>query len=234
MKWLLAGIAAVVLLTIAAIAALPRLIDVPRVQTLIATNAAHALGRPVRFASLSVSVFPLPGVTLHGLEVAEDSQFGTTPFLTLDSGRLRLRLRPLLSGRVEFAELVLAKPVITVIRDGGGRLNVATLGTTAEPRTAARPGRPAGAGGGGGALALPGTVKITDGVLVYLAQTPGAPPTRYRVEHLDLVLDGTSAQIGFKGAARIMPGDLSVKFSDGVVSMSPAPAHGLTDAPVRA
>jgi hypothetical protein len=63
---------------------------------------------------------------------------------------------------------------------------------------------------------------------------PGAPPTRYRVEHLDLTLDGTSAQIGFKGAARIMPGDLSVKFSDGVVSMTPAPAHGLTDAPVRA
>src|SRR5204863_327369 len=84
-----------------------------------------------------------------------DPQFGTTPFLTLDSGRLRLRLRALLSGRVEFAELVLAKPVITVIRDGGGRLNVATLGTTAEPRTAARAGRPAGAGGGGGALAVP-------------------------------------------------------------------------------
>ena len=183
MKWVFAVIAAVVILTAVAIVALPRLVDVPRVQALVATNASHALGRPVRFASLSVSVFPLPGVTLHQLEVAEDPQFGAKPFLTLDSGRLRLRLRPLLSGRVEFAELVLAKPVITVMRDTRGRLNVASLGATGESRTASRPGR-GGSGtatGGGAPLALPESVRISDGVLVYVAQAAGAPPASYRV-----------------------------------------------------
>ncbi|HYE90615.1 MAG TPA: AsmA family protein, partial [Terriglobales bacterium] len=158
MKWLLAIVAVVVLLTAAAIVAIPRLVDVPRVQALIANNATQALGRPVRFASMSVSLFPLPGVTLHKVEIADDPQFGTAPFLTLDSVRLRLRLRPLLTGRLEFAELVLSKPVITVIRDGRGRLNVASLGAAPESRTAARPSRaPAGGSGAAPPLALPGT-----------------------------------------------------------------------------
>lgn len=235
MKWLLAILAAVVLLTAAAIVALPRLVDVPRVQAHIAANASHALGRPVRFASLSVSVFPLPGVTLHKLEVAEDPQFGTTPFLTLDSGRLRLRLRPLLSGRLEFAELVLAKPVISVIRGPNGRLNVASLGASSEPRTAARSSRP-GAGGAAGSagapLALPGTARITDGVLVYVAHAAGGTPARYRLEGLDLALDATGPQVGFKGSAKVTPGDVAVKISDGLMTLTPG--QQLTEAPVRA
>ena len=232
MKWVLAVVAAVVILATVAIAAVPRLVDVPRVQALIATNASIALGRPVRFASLSVSVFPLPGVTLHRLEVAEDPQFGTKPFLTLDSGRLRLRLRPLFSGRVEFAELTLAKPVITVMRDARGRLNVATLGTGSEPRTASRPARGGGGGGGGAALALPGSVKISDGVLVYLAETAGSAPARYRAERLDLTLDAAGPQIAFKGSARVTPGDLTLKFSEGIVTITPG--QPLAAAPLRA
>ncbi|HEV8143824.1 MAG TPA: AsmA-like C-terminal region-containing protein [Methylomirabilota bacterium] len=233
MKWVLAVIATVVILTAVAIAALPRLVDVPRVQALIATNASQALGRPVRFASVSVSVFPLPGVTLHQLEVAEDPQFGGKPFLTLDRGRLRLRIRPLLSGRIEFAELSLAKPVITVMRDARGRLNVATLGATSEPRPASRSPR-SGSGGGGGtaALALPGSVKISDGVLMYVAEGAGAAPATYRVEHLDLVLDAAGPQIAFKGSARVMPGDLALKFTDGIVTVTPG--QTLTGAPLRA
>ena len=230
MKWVLAGIATVVLLTAVAIAVLPRLVDVPRVQALIASNASHALGRPVRFASISVSVFPLPGVTLHQLEVAEDPQFGAKPFLTLDRGRLRLRLRPLLGGRLEFAELALAKPVITVVRDARGRLNVATLGATGETRAASRPGRGGAATSGPAALALPGIVKVSDGVLVYEAH--GAAPAAYRVERLDLVLDAAGPQIAFKGSAHVMPGDLALKFSDGIVTITPG--QPLTAAPVRA
>ena len=244
LKWVIAVVAAVVVLTAAAMAAVPYLVDLPRVQSLVATNASHALGRPVRFASLSVSLFPLPGVTLHKLEVADDAQFGTTPFLTLDAGRLRLKLRPLLTGRVEFAELVLAKPVITVIRDPGGRLNVATLGPSAEPRAAApRPPRASGAPAVGAALALPTKVKIDDAVIVYIAQGPGGASSRFRAEHVDLTITGALPQVAFKGSARLTidghgpsktrpPGDVAVKIADGVATLGPG--HGLVDAPVRA
>jgi hypothetical protein len=229
LKWIIAVVAAVVLLTAAAIVAVPRVVDVPRVQALIANNASHALGRPVRFASLSVSVFPLPGVTLHKLQVAEDPHFGTTPFLTLDSGRLRLRLRPLLAGRVEFAEMTLAKPVITVIREPGGRLNVATLGVSSEPRPAPRAPR-SSPGAAGAALALPTSVKISDGVLVYVAQ--GAAPAQYRLEHLNLALDAAGSQVAFKGAARLIPGEVALKIDDGLLIVTPT--QPLAAAPVRA
>lgn len=72
LKWLGILVAVVVLLTIVAAVALPRLIDTPRVQAMIASSAAQAVGRPVKFASLSVGLFPLPSIELHKLEVAED------------------------------------------------------------------------------------------------------------------------------------------------------------------
>ena len=88
MKWAGILVGVVVLLAIVAAVALPRLIDTPRVQAMIASSAAQAVGRPVKFESLSVGLFPLPSIELHKLEVAEDPQFGTTPFLTLETGRI--------------------------------------------------------------------------------------------------------------------------------------------------
>src|SRR5262245_63921163 len=64
--------------------ALPRLVDTPRVQALIASGASQALGRPVRYRSLTVSVLPYPTLRLHGFEVAEDPAFGADPFVRLD------------------------------------------------------------------------------------------------------------------------------------------------------
>src|SRR5205823_12344605 len=71
-KWLVGVVAAVLVLIVAALILVPILVDTPRVQALIATNASQALGRPVKFRSMSISVLPLPAVALHGLEIAED------------------------------------------------------------------------------------------------------------------------------------------------------------------
>ena len=72
LKWLVGLGAVVVLLLVVAAIALPRLVDTPRVQAMIAGSASQAIGRPVKFESLSVALFPLPAVELHKLEVAED------------------------------------------------------------------------------------------------------------------------------------------------------------------
>ena len=127
MKWILIATGALVLLVAGALVALPWLVDVPRVQAYVAQAASQALGRPVRFASLSVSALPTPGVRLSGLQVGEDPRFGTQPFLMVDEGRFRLRLRPLLSGRVELTDLTLEGVRVEII-DDAGRLNVASLG----------------------------------------------------------------------------------------------------------
>src|SRR5438477_423598 len=141
-KWLVGVVAAVLVLIVAALILVPILVDTPRVQALIATNASQALGRPVKFRSMSISVLPLPAVALHGLEIAEDPQFGTTPFVQLDTGKVRLKLGPLLTGRVELGDIELKKPVITVVQAADGRMNISTLGTGArEPKPGERPPR---------------------------------------------------------------------------------------------
>jgi AsmA protein len=221
-------------LAIAALLAVPYLVDLPRVQALIVTNASQAVGRPVKFRSMSVAVLPLPAVELHGVEIAEDPQFGTEPFLRLDTGVIRLRLWPLLAGRVELGDISLKKPHITVITQRDGRMNIATLGGAGEARPTARAPRTSGGQSAAGASAavLGSRVSIDDGVLTYVARGAGDTLTRYHVEDLDLALAGAGSQMTFTGEGRVRPGDVSVKVSDGVIALSGA--RSLMDSAVRA
>jgi hypothetical protein len=218
-KWLL-GVVAVLVLGVAAMAALlPSLIDTPRIQAYLAATAAQTLGRPVRFSSVSLRVLPLPAVELHRLEVAEDPKFGTEPFLRLDVGRVRLRLLPLLGGRVELGDIVLRKPIVTLIRATDGRLNVATLGTTPEPRPGGRAGRPAPGGSTAAAPMALTRVRIDDGTVVYIPRGAGATAPHYRLTDVDATLTGGGLQIAVKADARLQPGDVRLGLSDGLVTL---------------
>src|SRR5262249_1345026 len=227
LKWLGLVAGVVVVLAIVAAIALPRLIDTPRVQAMIASSAAQAVGRPVKWESLSVGLFPLPSIELHKLEVAEDPHFGTTPFLTLETGRVYLKLRPLLTGRVEFGDITLQRPRIALIQNAEGRLNVASLAPPADSKAAPRPGRSAG----GAAVAMVSRVKIDKGLITYVAQGKGPAQTPYQVEDMDVTITGQGSQLAFKGALVVRPGDLSVKLADGVVAVNGSKT--LLDAPVR-
>jgi AsmA-like protein len=232
LKWLGIVVAVIVVLTIIAAIALPRLIDTPRVQAMIAASAAQAVGRPVKFESLSVGIFPLPSIELHKLEVAEDPQFGSTPFLTLETGRIYLKLRPLLTGKVEFGDITLRQPRIALIQNAEGRLNVASLAPPSEPKAAPRPNRSGGAATGGAAAVIVSRIKVEKGIITYVTRGKGPAQTPYRVEDLDVTVTGQGTQLGFKGGLVVRPGDLAVKLADGVVALNGAKA--LTDAAVRA
>jgi uncharacterized protein involved in outer membrane biogenesis len=229
-RWLSFIVAAIVLVAIAAVVALPRVVDTPRVQSLIASSATQALARPVKFRSLSVSVLPYPAVRLGGLEVAEDPGFDSGPFLRLDDARLRLKLWPLLRGRVEFATLVLRRPTIALIQGPDGRWNFASLGAAREPVATPRPSR----GGGGGTVpaALVSRILVEEGLATYETRAAGSGVSRQRLEDLDLTLSARSGGFSFSGSARVMPGALVVKISDGALGLSGARA--LTEASVRA
>ena len=231
LKWLVGVVAALVLVVVAALIAVPFLVDTPRVQALIASNASQALGRPVKFRSMSISVLPLPAVALHGLEIAEDPQFGTTPFVQLETGKVRLKLGPLLTGRVELGDIELKKPVITVVQAADGRMNISTLGTGArEPKPGERPPR-GGGGGTGAAGALASKISIDHGTVAYIAHAKGGITSQYRVEDLDLTLTGGGPQIAFKSDFKVKPGDLAVKVADGQVALNGG--KPLTDAQLR-
>jgi hypothetical protein len=222
----------IAVLAIVAAVALPRLVDTPRVQALIAVQASQVLGRPVTFSGMSISVLPLPAVELKDLQVAEDPKFGTAPFLKLETFELRLKLRPLLSGRIEFGDLTLRKPLVTVVQDAQGRWNFASLGgATSEAKAPA--GKPRGGGGGGGApTPLPAGVKLDGGVIALTMRGPGRPAQTYRIENLDVVVEGGVSVLEFKGSARLKPGDLEMKFADGRITLPVG--KPVTEAPISA
>ncbi len=228
---LLVVVAALVVLVVVALAAVPYLLDMPRVQALVASTATQALGRPVKFASVSVSVLPLPAVVLRDLEVTEDPTFGTGAFLRVREMKVRLKLWPLLSMRIELGDFILEKPTISLVQASDGRWNVATLGGHAPEGGASTRARGASGGGAaGGAAILGARVKIEDGVVIYEARGSGAP-ARYRVEDLDLTLTGGGSGLEVRGNARVEPGALEVKITDGFVGVSGA--RSLMEAPVR-
>jgi hypothetical protein len=230
-KWLLGVVALLVVLVVVAAAVVPYLVDTPRIQSYIATTATQTLGRPVKFASVSLRVLPLPAVELHGLEVAEDPSFGTAPFLRLDTGRVRLKLMSLLAGRVELGDIVLKKPMITLIQAADGRLNISTLGaTTPEARASSRPGRSSGSSAAAAPVAA-SRVLVDGGLVTYVARGKGDAPAQYRVSDLDLTLTGGGTQITFKGGAKLQPGDVGLKLSDGIIAL--AGARPLTEATLR-
>ena len=129
-KVLLGLVAALVVLVIVAAVAVPYLVDTPRIHAYLAATATQALGRPVKFGAVSLRVLPLPGVELRDLEVAEDPGFGTAPFLRLDTGRVGLKIWPLLSGRIELGDILLRKPVVPI--------NVVQLGKAPACETSRR------------------------------------------------------------------------------------------------
>jgi len=237
MKWVLGIVAAIVILAIAALAAVPYLVDTPRIQAYVASNATQTLGRPVKFSAVSLRVLPLPAVELHDLEVAEDPKFGTAPFLKLKTGRIRLRLLPLLTGRVELGDIVLDKPVVTVVQAADGRLNISTLGTGSGPKPGGESGRPPGdtarspsGGGAGGAMAI-SRVNVDGGSVTYVVRGKGDALTQYRLEDLDITVTGGATQLGFKGDAKVQPGALALKISDGVAAL--AAGKPITEAALR-
>ncbi|HET8578543.1 MAG TPA: AsmA family protein [Methylomirabilota bacterium] len=218
LKWLAIAVGALLVLLVAAALALPLLLDTPAIQAYATQAATHALNRPVKFTSLSISTLPLPSVKLRGLQVAEDPAFGTAPFLTVAEGRIGIRLWPLFSGRIEMADLTLEEPRIALVEDAAGRWNVGTLAASTTPGPPP-PRRDSGRSGGASAGAvLLSHVSIKDGVLDYHKR--GAKGSDFRLEKINVTLTqaGFGETLRLNGTALGQPGALSLKISDATLT----------------
>ena len=128
----------------------------------------------------------------------------------------------MLTGRVELGDIVLHKPAVTIVQAADGRLNIASLGGAPPSR-----GRPVGHREGAAAVqaaagvALATRIKIDGGQVTYAARGPGERIAQYRLEGLDLTLTSGGPQIAFKGDARLQPGAVALKVSDGLVTLGP-------------
>jgi hypothetical protein len=230
-KWLVIGALAVIALMVAAIAAAPRLLATSTAQAYVAQLAARALGRPVTYASLSISAFPAPAVRLTGLAVGEDPAFGPGSFLTASEGRIGLRWRPLLSGRVEPVDLTFDGLHVDLIEDARGRLNVASLAAPpvpglASPRAGSRPG-----GGAAGSLIVP-IVRIVNGSVRY-TKIGGHEPV-LTLEKIEAAIQqrAPGGPIALRGDTVAEPGGLHVSLKE--ASLTPIAGRSPGEMPLKA
>jgi len=209
LRWSLIGLAAFLLVAVGTLALLPQLLDTPTLQAYIAQTATHAVGRPVKFTSISVSLLPLPHVTLKGLEVADDPRFGAAPLLRAGELRVGVRVKPLLSLRIELASLTLDGARVELV-EKGGRWNIAALVAPAAPaKPAARtvPGIPGSAAMGS---VMVSSVRLTDAVVN--VRRYGVKNGDLRIEGIDATVSGVGgSELEIRGDARVEPGGLRLR-----------------------
>lgn len=127
MKILIVLLVLVVLL-VGVVLALPFLVDLNRYQDQYKPLIEDALNRKVQLQDIRLTVWPRIGARVTGFTVLDDPAFGSGPFASLASLDVGVKLMPLLSGKVEVEDITLSQPIITVIKNKNGVLNVSTIG----------------------------------------------------------------------------------------------------------
>jgi len=166
------------------------LIDLNKYQDQYKPLLEEALNRKVQLQDIRLTVWPRIGAKIAELVVLDDPTFGSSSFASLNSLDIGVKLLPLLSGKVEVEEITLRNPVITVIKNKNGVLNVSTIGRTgvALPKTPSRAPIPSTEGPLKIlALLAVDRVSISGGTLNYRDQSV-ATPVEYIVQDIELLL----------------------------------------------
>ncbi len=176
----------------------------------ILTKASDSLGRKVDVHNISASLGWGVSVDLSGVSVADDPRFSDKPFVTASDIYAKVAVLPLLHRQVEVERLSLKQPVVRIIRNQSGEMNVSTIGHKAAPGQAPAPsaeapsrrrppaGQPLGTApltaappqeekpGAGAALAgvSISSLVIDNGTIAYVQ--PGAQPVQISSLNLDV------------------------------------------------
>jgi AsmA protein len=209
------GLVIVLVLLIGSLLSLPFLVDLASYQDQYKPLIEDALNRKVQLQGIRLTIWPRLGARVAGFTVLDDPSFSESPFASLSSLDVGVKLMPLLGGRVEVEEIALRDPIITVIKNKAGVLNVSTIGPkTVTPPTTPQPEPRPSQGDPLQALAMLAVdrVSIDGGELTYrdLSITPAA---EYQVQNLDLLLK--SVHLGqtptLHLGATVQPSQLPVK-----------------------
>jgi uncharacterized protein involved in outer membrane biogenesis len=190
---------------------------------LILNKASDALGRKVDVQAIHASLGWGVVADLSGLTIADDPRFSQTPFLQAADVYARIALMPLLSRRIEVEQVSLKQPVVHIIRNQRGELNVSSIGKKSSageaaapspanapppqasgtaplknaPLTGAHPERQSSSGGAGalGEVSVSSLI-VDDATIVY--QDAGAAPVSVSAVNLDVENLGVSTPVDIK------------------------------------
>ena len=127
MRRLLIILGAAAALAVAAVFALPWLVNADRFRPLLKGQLEKSLKRPVELGKLSLTVFPL-ALEASDVSIGEDPAFGNErPFATAPKLAVRIDLFGLLKQQVNVESLRITNPLVELIRDAQGHWNTDSL-----------------------------------------------------------------------------------------------------------
>ncbi len=209
------GLLVLVVLLVGVALSLPFLIDLNKYQDQYKPLIEDALNRKVQLQDIRLTIWPRIGARVVGFSVLDDPAFGSGPFASLSSLEVGVKLMPLLSSKVEVEEITLRQPVITVIKNQKGVLNVSTIGRKGVP-VPEKPSRAPIPSTEGPlkilALLAVDRVSIDGGTLTY-RDLSVAKPTEYVLQDLEVLLQsvrlGQTPSVHF--GSLVQPFNLPVK-----------------------
>ncbi len=192
MKRLLYILAAVALVAVAGIVAIPFALSPAFVAGKLSAAVEAATGRSLVMGSAPrLTLWPELAVEIDNVVLSNPPGMFAGRFASIDKLRLRIGIEPLLQRRLDIRELTLVRPRIGFIVDGEGHSNW-SFEKVARPSPGAKSDKAAA-----DALSL-APVVIEDGDFRYLDERSG---TALAVEHVDVSLDANQLDgpVSFKG-----------------------------------
>jgi AsmA protein len=185
----LLGIVVILVLLFVVGLSVPFLVDLNQYQEQYRPLIEGALNRKITLQDIRLTVWPRIGARVGGFTVEDDPSFRSGPFASLSSLDVGVKLLPLFGGRIEVEELTLREPVIVILKDAAGNLNISTLGspTPGAPKPEAVPDEPTPGPLRALALLAVDKVSIDGGKLTYRDESK-VPPVEYAVDDLQCLL----------------------------------------------
>ena len=122
------AVAIVLVLLVLIVLLLPFLFDLNRYKDHYLPILEQAFHRQVEVENVRLTLFPILGVQLREVVIADDSAFSSKPFLSIPSVQVAVQWKPLLQRRIEVESVVVENPMVKVIRSTKGDFNTSTMG----------------------------------------------------------------------------------------------------------
>jgi AsmA protein len=130
-RFILLGIAAIVVLLIVIAISLPLFLNADSFRTRIEATLTKSLGRQVSIGKLDLSVWS-GGMVAENATVADDPAFSNQPFVQAQSVKISVQLLPLIFHRTVLIKgFTLDSPKIQLLRAANGTWNYSTIGNAA-------------------------------------------------------------------------------------------------------
>lgn len=171
----------IILLVVVAAVALTYLVDPNQYKDQITSLVKAQTGRDLQInKKISLSFFPWLGVETGGLVLSNAPGFGEAPFASVDQAGVKVKVLPLLRGRVEVDTILLRGVTANLATDRQGRNNWDDLAGAPAPEKKPAPEEP---GGGLPVTLAIGGIDISRAQVTYADQGSGL---KVAVRNLDL------------------------------------------------